>query len=357
MRNTNGDIVKLWASKGRKVANEKAKITFYRIDQSGFYRWGGEEPEFGGTAEMLNELHQWSQGKQLAETKTYEPADGSDLLPVYLMDITPGQDSWLVTMWNQTPSVDGNFAAAMGNSQVGNTEVVLKEIPEGGIPGFATYFWFLPERNVFASIKFQHLITGQKPMQEYMESYLTLYSSHAVLTEPDEGVDIELAGYRQRPDAAIQNVSPRFRTALLKKPGDHDLLIEHADQIRKIHRKTTLHLNREPELAFWQRLLQKSLLRQPQVLPDHVRVKYELKVQLDREQVEQIIVSWIDAHDREWDDYGFQLKGEASPHWLSHSIARDEFQLDVIRDNLEVVNARSLLEAIEGRRQAILGIL
>ncbi|MFO7127347.1 hypothetical protein P3E14_32305, partial [Pseudomonas aeruginosa] len=69
-------------------------------------------------------------------------------------------------------------------SQVGNTEVVLKEIPEGGIPGFATYFWFLPERNVFASIKFQHLITGQKPMQEYMESYLTLYSSHAVLTEP-----------------------------------------------------------------------------------------------------------------------------------------------------------------------------
>ncbi|MGC3292800.1 hypothetical protein ACPTFP_30630, partial [Pseudomonas aeruginosa] len=61
---------------------------------------------------------------------------------------------------------------------------------------------------------------------------------------------------------------------------------------------------------------------------------------MDREQVEQIIVSWIDAQDREWDDYGFQLKGEASPHWRSHSIARDEIQQDVKRDNLEVVNAR-----------------
>ncbi|EPO6703957.1 hypothetical protein ACUDWF_003147, partial [Pseudomonas aeruginosa] len=137
------------------MAIEKAKITFYRIDQAGFYQRGQDDPTFGSAAEMLAELHRWSQGKQLAETKTYEPAQDSDLLPVYLMGIEPAADSHLVTMWNQTPSVEGNFAAAMGNSQVGNTEVVLKEIPEGGIPGFATYFWFLPELGVFASIKFQ----------------------------------------------------------------------------------------------------------------------------------------------------------------------------------------------------------
>ncbi|WP_069861427.1 hypothetical protein [Pseudomonas citronellolis] len=339
------------------MAIEKAKITFYRIDQAGFYQRGQDEPAFGNTAEMLAELHRWSQGKQLAETKTYEPAQDSDLLPVYLMGIEPAADSHLVTMWNQTPSVEGNFAAAMGNSQVGNTEVVLKEIPEGGIPGFATYFWFLPELGVFASIKFQHLITGQKPMQEYMESYLGLYSSHVVLTDPEDGVDIELVGYRQRPGAPVQDLSPRFRTSLLKKPGDHELLIEQADQIRKVHRKTTLHLDREPDLDFWQRALQVAHLRQAEVLPDDVRIKYELKVQLDGEQVGEIIDSWLAGHDREWDDYGFQMRGEQSPRWLSHSIARDEFDLDVTRDNLEVVNARSLLEALRGRRQAILEIL
>ncbi len=339
------------------MAIEKAKITFYRIDQAGFYQRGQDEPSFGNAAEMLAELHRWSQGKQLAETKTYEPAQDSDLLPVYLMGIEPAADSHLVTMWNQTPSVEGNFAAAMGNSQVGNTEVVLKEIPEGGIPGFATYFWFLPELGVFASIKFQHLITGQKPMQEYMESYLGLYSSHVVLTDPEDGVDIELVGYRQRPGAPVQDLSPRFRTSLLKKPGDHELLIEQADQIRKVHRKTTLHLDREPDLDFWQRALQVAHLRQAEVLPDDVRIKYELKVQLDGEQVGEIIDSWLAGHDREWDDYGFQMRGEQSPRWLSHSIARDEFDLDVTRDNLEVVNARSLLEALRGRRQAILEIL
>lgn len=340
------------------MAIEKAKITFYRIDQAGFYQRGRDIPAFGGADEMLADLWMWSQRKQLAETKTYEPAEDSDLLPVYLMGIEISRDnSWLVTMWNQTPSVEGNFAAAMGNSQVGNTEVVMKEIPEGGIPGFATYFWFLPERGVFASIKFQHLITGQKPMQEYMESYLALYSPHVVLTDPDDDVDIELAGYRQQPGAPVQDLSPRFRTSLLKKPGDHELLIEQADQIRKVHRKTTLHLDREPDLALWQRALQVARLRQAEVPPDDVRIKYELKVQLGGEEVSEIIDSWIEDHDREWDDYGFQLRGEQTPRWLSHSIARDEFDLDVTRDNLEVVNARSLLEALGGRRQAILEIL
>lgn len=341
------------------MAVEQAKITFYKVNQAGFYRWGeNENPEFGGAAGILAELQGWSRGKQLAMTKTYEPADGSDLLPVYLMDITTDQNGCLVTMWNQTPATEGKVASAMGNSAVGNTEVVMNDIPEGGIPGFATYFWFMPDAGVFASIRFQHLITGQKPMQEFIESYLGQYSGNVVLTEPDPGVDVELLGYRQSSAHPVRtDVYPRFRTQLMRRAGEYDLLLEQAHRIRKIHRKTTLRLNRPEELAFWQKAYQIATLRRPQNLPDIIKFKYEVKAEMNRDQVQEIINSWLADHDREWDDYGFLLSGEQSPHWLSHSIARDEFPLDVDRNNLEIVNPESLLRAITGGLDEILALI
>ncbi|MGG6350609.1 hypothetical protein [Pseudomonas putida] len=341
------------------MALEQAQITFYKINQAGFYKRGETgQSEFGSSASLLQELSGWSQGKSLAVTKTFEPVEGAEFLPVYLMDITADRQDWLVTMWNQTPATQGKVAAAMGDSAVGNAQVVMNAIPEGGIPGFATYFWFVPEEGVFASIRFQHLITGQKPMQEYMEAYLGHYSTSVVFTDPDADADLQILGYRRGANDPVRNdVSPRFRTQILKKAGEHNLLLDSAHLIRKVVRKTSLQLNRPEELAFWQKAYRMATLRHAQNLPDEVNFKYEVKARMDRDEVQNIIETWTENHETEWDDYGFVLNGQSSPHWLSHAIARSSFSFDIERNNLEVVNPVSLLRALGAQRVDILNLM
>ncbi|MFY1053517.1 hypothetical protein ACOQNP_18015 [Ectopseudomonas khazarica] len=338
---------------------EKAKITFYRVPQCGYYPRGeADDPAFGSMQGMLTDLSLWCHAKQLAATKTYEVADGADYLPVYLMDITAGATSWVVTIWNQTPATEGKVAAAIGTSSVGNPEVVMNDVPEGGIPGFATYFWFIPQQNVLASIRFQHLITGQKPMQQYMESFLQSFSKHVAWTDPVEDADIQIAGYIRQPGQAPQDLNPRFRTQLFKKPGAHELILSNADRVRKVLRKSTLELNRPEQLGRWQQLLQWTTLREPQQRPDQVKVQYELPVHVSRDDVQGMIADWHAGHDRQWDDYGFKLKGESQHvHWLSHSLARSEFDLDITRNSLEVVNAQSLLKALTDNQAEILRLI
>lgn len=337
---------------------EKAKITFYRVSQCGYYPRGeADAPAFGSLQSMLTDLSNWSNGKQLAATKTYEAADGAEFLPAYLMDITQGASSFVVTMWNQTPGTEGKVAAVIGTSNVGNPKVVMNAVPEGGIPGFATYFWFIPKQNVLASIRFQHLVTGLKPLQLYMESFLESFSKHVVWTDPAPGIDLEIAGYSKGEGQPTQSLNPRFRPQLLRKPGAHDFILNNADAVRKIVRKTALDLDRPEQLDRWQRLMEWTHLRQANQQPDEVKVQYELPVQVSREDIEAIIEDWNAGHERQWDDYGFKLKGNPKPHWLSHSLARSDFDLDITRNDLEVVNAESLLKALTANQAEILRLL
>lgn len=336
---------------------EKGKISFYRVSQCGFFKRGDEQSAFGSLSEMLQELQRWTAGKSLAATKTFEPVDGQDLHPAYLLDIRELNGTWLLSTWNQTPSTEAGVASVMADSNVGTPEIVMNDIEDGSIPGFATYFWFVPNRNIFASVRFQHLWTGQKSLQKYLESFLEQFSSHTVYSEnPD--ADIAIIGYREVEDGELLNVFPRFRTALVTKPGQRDLIRQNIERIRKVIRKTTLQLNRHDELDQWQKFLRWTNIHVPQQRPDKVKVQYELNTKLIEADINTIIDDWDQGHEREWDDYGFVFKGQPQDtHWLSHSLARDEFELDIVRDNPEVINAQSLLQALNANSAHILRIL
>lgn len=336
---------------------EQAKITFYRISECGYYRRGNANPEFGSITEMLRELETWGSDRPLVATKVFEPADGQDLHPAYLLDIRGSGDGWLVTTWNQTPANEAGVASVKGESSVGAAEVVMNNIEAGSIPGFATYFWFIPSRQCFASIRFQHLWTGQKSLQCYMESYMSHFASH-VITNDDDNDGIEVLGYAMNPGEEPENLSPRFRTSLVYKPGETDLIRQSVDSIRKVIRKTTLTLAREEDLTKWQQLLMWTKLRQQPEALQKVRVQYELSTGVTLPDLDAMIDDWNEQHDRQWDDYGFCLRGESQKiRWLSHSLARAEVGLDVMRDNDEVVNLESLIAALEDKRATILRLL
>ncbi len=70
-----------------------------------------------------------------------------------------------------------------------------------------------------------------------------------------------------------------------------------------------------------------------------------------------MVEEWEENHESKWDDIGFKLSGVTEIRWLSHSIAKTEYDLDVERNNDEIVNAQSLLDSLTQNRNVILGLV
>ena len=68
---------------------EQVKVSLYKIASCGYYPRGNHNhPQFGGVDDILRDIQRWGADKRLAHTKTFDPLDGGNHLPVYLVDAT-----------------------------------------------------------------------------------------------------------------------------------------------------------------------------------------------------------------------------------------------------------------------------
>jgi len=146
---------------------ENVKTQFYRISKAGYYHFAQDNPEFGSVSEVFNELLGWvkSEDKKLSETCTYELEDAEDEYKTYCFNLVKNNETgdFVIITWNETPTNEGRIVTVNGTQTVGNADVSFSDLPDGAIPGYATYFWVIPEYNVFASIRFHHsLLIGKK---------------------------------------------------------------------------------------------------------------------------------------------------------------------------------------------------
>ncbi|WP_429158125.1 hypothetical protein [Aeromonas media] len=346
--------------------SEDVKFSFYRIDECGYYNYGKEVPAFGSVSQILKDLHAWGMDKSIENTKLYEPADGSNYLSTYLFNIRQNKNDWLLTTWNETPATEAGVPSVLKDSKVAAPGVIINDIKADSIPGYATYFWFLPDENLFASVRFRKRpLTGQPQMRKYIESALSLISSCVVLaTKAEVDGTHKILGYRDpslgSADLPKPQPQPRFNTSLAHKAGNRELIRQNASRISKIYRKETLQLKHMDKREWWQSALQRFGISAgtDYSRTDEVNIKYEISPEsFDIQQVNAMIKSWDDSEETrsDWDDYGFGFVGSSTtPHWLSYSTLKASAELDVVWDNDEVVNADNLLKQLHKRKTAIL---
>lgn len=344
--------------------NETAGICWYKVHKCGYYRTRRTpQPEFGDLSSTLSDLQRWSQGKQLAETQTIGQDAGegeAEQLPVYLLDVRANRDNWLITLWNQTPAVEGQVASVRRDAVVGRADVVMNDLAPGTIPGFATYFYVVPSINAVAGIRFQHLAFGHLGMRRYLSGFVRQYSRHVVWSEdPGPEGGLEILGYARAPEDEPLHLSPYFKSAILKQGGERELLVRRARDVRRVVRRSLLQAGRRPDRALWQNLLQRVGLAEPPAAPPAVKLEYEMSVRLEPAEMRELADQWDDeaAEAEDWEDIGFILRGEQTPHWLSKSVARLKIDLDIERDSAEIVNPESLLAQLVRHRRDITGAI
>lgn len=343
---------------------EAMRVTFYNVAQCGYYAHANPAPQFGSMGGLLSELRGWSQGKQLAQTRIGSPAGDGDQLPIYLSAIDELQGTYLVTAWNEVPAdKDGNVASVPAAAPVGRVKQVNNAVQPGTIPGYPTFFWLLPSEQVVATLRFNQAVTGQKAFQEYLEQFLAVQSSHAVMLPPNEKSEDEpltVWAYRANPKATpTTKVAPRFRTKLVTKPGQIDMITRRVADIRRVHRKAELELKDTTERAMWQKALSFIGVEPAHTQPKKAKVQASMSATVTSAELKTIIKEWQGKNgSSEWDDCGFQFTGETEVHWLSGVRASGDFNIDVTRstDNAQI-EARKLLAGLLAMKAELLGLL
>lgn len=339
---------------------EEVKIAFYKIERCGYYRYNHEQPEFGSIDDTLDELIAWttSDGCVLGNTCTYEVEESDNLTKTYCFNVCKNESTgdFILVTWNSIPSVDGKIPSVNGSQPVGSADVNMTEVQPGDIPGYATYFWFVPSKNVFSTVCFHHPVNGHKNMRVYLHKFLSKFTNHVVSFEAEDGTQ-QIEGYAQDESSEAQNLRPRFVTRLYRLPARLEYLRKNRQFITKIIRKNSLLPSVHSNLSLWQSLLVNCGIVPDIPLQNNIQVKYEFGHTPTEYELDSMIQEWEMSHDTKWDDIGFAIKGETSPFWLSHSVAKNKFELDVERDNEEIVNPESLLEQITSIRPRLLRLL
>ena len=334
--------------------SEVAKILFYQINSCGFYKYGHQDPEFGNISSLLSDLKNWIHDLTLIQRATYEVREGDDLEKSYCVNCVRRNNQYLITMWNQIPTTQNNAVAAISaDSTLNAPEYSFNEFPENTIPGYATYFWIIPEQNLLATIRFHHSKNGHKNFTKYLNEFMAKFSSY-VVSEDNDDIN-EIIGYRETDDDEAQALHSRFQDSIYKKDGRIEYISQHQNRITKIIRKNRLSITEPDDRNFFSRMMDRVLLQD--VNPEHtdIKVKYEVNYTPSQEQLQQMIGEWDVENETRWDDIGFNIAG--TTYWLSHSTAKDEVDLNVTRDNDEVINAQSLIRALQTNQDRIFNVL
>ncbi len=246
---------------------EDARINFYSIQRCGYYRHGTSESIIGNISGLLSQLQSWATRDELplGSTCTFSPQDTEDnLLRTFCFDIKSNVNTgdFFLTTWNETPSNEGKVPSVSSDRPVGEAQVHLNDIVEGTIPGYATYFWFIPQINVFATIKFQHLLNGQPNLVKYLNGFLETFSDHAVTTQTDDN-NLTILGYREDINSEPQGLYHSFKSRLLRKAGEIEFIRQKHASIRKIIRKSQLDLEIEEERSLISKMLLKVGITKP----------------------------------------------------------------------------------------------
>ncbi|WP_250318546.1 hypothetical protein [Rosenbergiella gaditana] len=266
-------------------------------------------------------------------------------------------------LWNQIPSNGQQIPSISETSKFGvDPSVILNPLQEGSIPGYATYFWFLTDRNLLATVKLHNKLTSQGSLQHYIHCFLKGSSEHVVakaVTKEDGKVEVCISGYKK--DVADEHevqkhYNPGFTTSLVRNRGKHDIIRQNANNIKKIERVIELDVSKPEQLGLWQKMLQFSRLggNNSQYADTSTKVRYTLSPHVTLEDLNAMIDDW-ESDPNEVNDYGFYLGGESNrPYWLSKSLARTEFGLNIERENVEFVQLNSLLNSLVSKKVEIL---
>ncbi|MCY1163613.1 hypothetical protein D9M71_22990 [compost metagenome] len=345
-------------------SNTIAKITLYKVKECGLYERGNDEKAIFGNLEIfLDDLKEWvtQNGKELKETCTYAPFDDKEVKKTFCYDIKKIKNDFLLVTWNESATTTNKVPSISGSSKVGEANINFNNISDDEIPGFPTYFYFMIKEGKVATISFDYTQNGRLNLEKYLKEFFSKLSSHVVSRlqrNTDDSFEHIITGWSDDEGNLYKNLVGRLHLQLIRNKGKIDFLIKNHSQIRKIHQHNKISTIDFLKISGWQSFTNRILRKKDQVNEKTIKFSLETDYQpSNKEELVKILEEWEaqSSLNSKWDDLGFSLLGNSSKvYWLSKSIANDEFELDIERNENNIFDTDKLLNWLNNRKKDIL---
>lgn len=334
---------------------QEAKIKFFDIKQCGYYRHGKGTPEYGDVSDTLEKLAAWAKdGRELINTITYEPKPEDDIFNTYFCDHhrTFNGDT-VLTLWNEAANDEGAIYGMKPKDKPGSRAMMKTGFEDKeAIPGFPSYFWFIPQIGKFASIKFNHSAQGKRNLDHYLNGFLANMSPYRVIDEDGDIIGYSADGKKLDVEHAIY---PRFNSINTKNDQIESELLANSSKITRMIKKETLDFTIPDTRKRFEKLFSGLLENAPK---DKIErdITHNFQFKPTNAQLKEIIKNFnSDEKNHLLKDVGFVVRGKHI--MLSGMSVAFPMDLDIQRTEDQMITPDKLLASLQKKRKAILSSL
>ncbi|WP_370306180.1 hypothetical protein [Sinimarinibacterium flocculans] len=340
--------------------DEVIKVTFFKVNYCGYFPRKSDTPAFGSLSDTISDLCQWAstQGKTLQDTCITEPPADSPFMRTFCLDAAAGKGGdYLLATWNEIAHDNGAVAAINVTEPVGDAAMQTATVGQGFVPGYPSYFWIDPSRDLIANIRFEteHL-SGRAAAWNYIEQFMRLCSKHAHVSDDDEDADHAVYRFVHPATSKPGTYYPRLKVVQHCNPQQLERIRNMRHRIRRVIHKAVMRSSSEDESTIIDKMMLRFGLTDPPKATAPIRCKYALDMQPSAEELEQIIARWYEHAGDGWEDIGFEYteNNKSEVHWLGSGDRQFELKIDVTRGVKGTFAAESVLNAIHARQALFL---
>lgn len=332
----------------------EAKIKFFDIKRCGYYLRGDENTALSNISDVLQKLNSWaSDGRAFVNTTCYEPDPDNDLLNTYFCgwsQNTTTKDSLLI-LWNQTPNDNGVIYGMNPTAPPGGTSMLTTDFGNTpAIPGAPSYIWFIPSKNVFATIRFAHSVQGKGNLDHYLNGFLQNKAPYRVVDEEDKVIGYSSTGQVTENSSRLH---PKFEAYGRKQEELESELLTNLFKITKIIKRETLRYTLEDDRNAFERVFSKLLNNTPSFNQSRT-ITHELQFSPTENELKQIIRNFGElGADSFIRNAGFVYK-DGRRIMLTGANVAFAHQFDISREENQMIPAERLLNLISGQRADLL---
>lgn len=352
---------------------EKGLISFFDVSHCGFYKIKQKQDHVfhsGSMKEIISAVETWVSKREVRNTIPWDISSNPYRQRVYCKSTFHNNDTgdYLFVFWKQYGEDGGNVNGIVGDSAVGdrndgahliNAKVGDKDL----ILGQPMYYWFIPSKNILASIKFPHSLSDTDDVAQYIRHCVTLRIDdprkkihESPIHNHYSGRDIITKRVTYNDPSDDSSLTFKFKAETKELRVTKEKIKSLANKISHIVVRETISSTKKVEgdgiFTLWGKLNKKRNItnnKQVEIITDEEltpRALYEmLKVYQEERNPDSI-----------WDKLGFKCGGRDKPtKWFDSYIEKKSIQLsEDSKVNNSYFPAKIVLEALTTYRNSLL---
>ena len=316
-------------------------VTFFKYTQLGFYRYGDDDyHEPLAMDDLLSSLYEWFQDRiSLEDTLLWndDTVGYSHRKKVYLKAIEKDEDTgeYILVLWRAVGSGDGVYGIKADAKLDDNTLYDANDAAEGDrvIWGEASYYWFVPSQNLFASIRFKNSIADTQLMNSFFKDFIWL---HADIREKNREVKEGKTGFYTtvlfpaQGEGETGNLWFRIRSKQYTKLTTQADLGAIARDITHFVKRDEISA-REENQPDWTRLFGGLPFVSAEVTKDTRKVEVNIEAKPTAEELQEIFEQYNEGYNGglgSWCNLGFRKDGVGGICWLNSFVVKSVLPID-----------------------------